>query len=76
MEYYLDTKGFECPIPVLKAAKFINFCAPGKNGISEEQRTKRSGWAKIDSWIWRLASASMPNGFSPRRCFPAAKISG
>ena len=23
MEYYLDTKGFECPIPVLKAAKFI-----------------------------------------------------
>ena len=23
MEYYLDTKGFECPIPVLKVAKFI-----------------------------------------------------
>ncbi len=23
MEYYLDTKGFECPIPVLKASKFI-----------------------------------------------------
>ena len=23
MEYYLDTKGFECPVPVLKAAKFI-----------------------------------------------------
>ena len=23
MEYYLDTKGFECPIPVLKTAKFI-----------------------------------------------------
>lgn len=23
MEYYLDTKGLECPIPVLKAAKFI-----------------------------------------------------
>ena len=23
MEYYLDTKGFECPIPVLKATKFI-----------------------------------------------------
>ena len=23
MEFYLDTKGFECPIPVLKAAKFI-----------------------------------------------------
>ena len=21
MEYYLDTKGYECPIPVLKAAK-------------------------------------------------------
>ena len=23
MEYYLDTKGYECPIPVLKAAKRI-----------------------------------------------------
>ena len=23
MEYFLDTKGFECPIPVLKANKFI-----------------------------------------------------
>ena len=23
MEYFLDTKGFECPIPVLKADKFI-----------------------------------------------------
>ena len=23
MDYYLDTKGFECPIPVLKAEKFI-----------------------------------------------------
>ena len=23
MEYFLDTKGFECPIPVLKAIKFI-----------------------------------------------------
>ena len=23
MEHYLDTKGFECPIPVLKAAKYI-----------------------------------------------------
>ena len=23
MYYYLDTKGFECPIPVLKAEKFI-----------------------------------------------------
>jgi tRNA 2-thiouridine synthesizing protein A len=23
MEYYLDTKGYECPIPVLKANKFI-----------------------------------------------------
>tara|TARA_B100000965_G_C19272442_1_gene617900 strand:+ start:207 stop:425 length:219 start_codon:yes stop_codon:yes gene_type:complete len=23
MKYYLDTKGFECPIPVLKASKFI-----------------------------------------------------
>ena len=23
MEYFLDTKGFECPIPVLKAKKFI-----------------------------------------------------
>ena len=23
MEYYLDTKGFECPIPVLKASKFL-----------------------------------------------------
>ena len=23
MNYYLDTKGFECPIPVLKAEKFI-----------------------------------------------------
>ena len=23
MKYYLDTKGFECPIPVLKAAKFV-----------------------------------------------------
>ena len=23
MEYYLDTKGFECPIPVLKTAKRI-----------------------------------------------------
>jgi|TARA_B110000881_G_C18068321_1_gene267592 TusA-related sulfurtransferase len=21
--YYLDTKGYECPIPVLKASKFI-----------------------------------------------------
>ena len=23
MEYFLDTKGFECPIPVLNAIKFI-----------------------------------------------------
>ena len=23
MEYYLDTKGYECPIPVLKTAKRI-----------------------------------------------------
>ena len=23
MEYFLDTKGFECPIPVLKANKLI-----------------------------------------------------
>ena len=23
MEYYLDTKGYECPIPVLKTAKHI-----------------------------------------------------
>jgi len=23
MEYYQDTKGYECPIPVLKAAKHI-----------------------------------------------------
>ena len=23
MQYFLDTKGFECPIPVLKAKKFI-----------------------------------------------------
>ena len=23
MEYYLDTKGYECPIPVLKTAKCI-----------------------------------------------------
>ena len=23
MEYFLDTKGFECPIPVLKAIMFI-----------------------------------------------------
>ena len=23
MEYFLDTKGFECPIPVLKTNKFI-----------------------------------------------------
>ena len=23
MEHYLDTKGFECPITVLKAAKYI-----------------------------------------------------
>ena len=23
MEYFLDTKGFECPIPMLKANKFI-----------------------------------------------------
>ena len=23
MEYYLDTKGYECPIPVLKTAKLI-----------------------------------------------------
>ena len=23
MEYYLDTKGYECPIPVLKTAKYI-----------------------------------------------------
>ena len=23
MNYYLDTKGFECPIPVLKDEKFI-----------------------------------------------------
>lgn len=26
---YLDTKGYECPIPVLKAAKFIKKFEPG-----------------------------------------------
>ena len=31
MDYYLDTKGFECPIPVLKAEKFIKKLKKNKN---------------------------------------------
>ena len=45
--------------------------APGKNGISLEQRTKTSGCARSASTIRVAASRSIPNGFSAKKSFPA-----
>ena len=47
---------------------------PGKNGISDEQRTTSSGWLATAAMIRLLASRSIPNGFSPSRWRPASRI--
>ena len=49
-------------------------CAPGKKGISLEQRTKTPA-ASIAATIRSAAARSMPNGFSPRKSLPAAAAS-
>ena len=48
-------------------------CPPGKNGISDEQRTSSSRWRATASVIVSLAVRSMPKGFSPNRCLPASR---
>lgn len=49
--------------------------APGKNGISLEQRTNRPGSASIAATSRSAAARSIPNGFSPRKSLPAATAS-
>ena len=49
-------------------------CAPGKNGSSLDTRTKTPA-ASIAATIRSAAPRSMPNGFSPRKSFPAATVS-
>ena len=45
---------------------------PGKKGNSDEQRTKTCGCSAQQARMASLAGRSMPNGFSPIRCLPAA----
>jgi hypothetical protein len=50
-------------------------CGPGAKGNSDEQRTNVFGMLLISSTIAVAAGRSIPNGFSPSRCFPARTMS-
>lgn len=47
-------------------------CRAGKKIDSELHRTTTPGWLWMACMIASLAALSMPNGFSPIRCLPAA----
>ncbi len=67
----LPSASIGCPSPPERIV-WIASCAPGKKGISDEQRANTPGRSPSAATMRCAAARSMPNGFSPRKSLPAS----